>query len=174
MTIDRRWCLLVVFLFASPLQNVIAGEKEDMDYIEAVHKSGDVATAYAFARKLAEQGAAHGQFALSIFYITPDMGIFPETEGNKTIGYEWMRKSANQGYEDAILLLAVAYGRGEAGAPKNASYERDVWIRRAANKGDIAAQRYITNAKGGSPLRKRVLPNYKSPWLDPSYAVEAE
>lgn len=174
MVIDRRWCLLVVFLLTSALQGVIAGEKEDSDYVDALLESGDNATAYAFVRTLAEQGSAYGQFALGGFYLVPDFGVFPKTEENKAIGYEWLRKSANQGYEEAILHLKLAYRIGAAGAPKNASYERDVWLRRAASKGDVAAQRYIADEKKGSALIKKLHPNYKSPWLDPGYAVEVE
>ncbi len=161
--------LAVALVLSSLIQPVLADTQQDEKLIDNAVGQKDYATSISIAKKLAEEGNAYGQLVLATHY-SYGWGI-PK---NEELGTSWMRKAAQQGHKDAIMFLSIHYLLGKGGAPKHPGYERDVWIRRMANQGDLAAQRYIEENKKPSQLMNKVEPGYRSPWHDPNYAVEKD
>ena len=67
----------------------------------------------------AEAGDSYYQFSLGIIYMNSSMMEVINSKVDYNRAYKWLTKAANQGYEDAILILIDAYSQGDMGIEKN-------------------------------------------------------
>ncbi len=100
---------------------------------ETAFTRGDYASAYREWMPLAVKGDARAQWGIAHLYLQ-GLGVRQDVE----LGAEWAKKSAKQGYVEALSLLAGMYARG-VGVPKDVA--KAIQLRkRAAATGDALAQ----------------------------------
>ncbi len=100
---------------------------------ETAFTRGDYASAYREWMPLAVKGDAQAQWGIAHLYLQ-GLGVRQDVE----LGAEWAKKSAKQGYVEALSLLAGMYARG-VGVPKDVA--KAIQLRkRAAATGDALAQ----------------------------------
>jgi len=85
------------------------------------------------AAKHADKGIASAQFSRGMCY---GFGYGVPQDNEKA--FQWFRKSADQGFADALLMLALAYQGGLAGMPQS-DEEAVKSLRKAAELGDSDA-----------------------------------
>ena len=73
------------------------------------------------SKPCAEKGHPFYQFSLGIIYMNSSMMKVINRKVDYNLAYKWMIKAANQGYEDAILILIDAYSQGDMGIDKDMS-----------------------------------------------------
>jgi len=111
---------------------------------------GDQDGMFRWLRRLAELGDAEGQYYLaSTLRRLPDCGE----------GREWMRKSAEQGFETAVSGLAFYYEEGICGPKDNV--QAAVWYDKAARMGIGVAQNNLGDLyRRGVGVRKDMVEAY--------------
>lgn len=125
--------ILVLIMMLSVQGNVLAGLDEGM----AAARSGDHATRLKEWRPLAEQGDAEAQLVVATLCLEGIKGVPKDYKE----GMKWLRKSANQKYPEALLMLGLVYYEGK-GVRQN-KREAAKWIRLAAEQGNTVAQNNI-------------------------------
>ena len=104
---------------------------------EDLAESGDERAVIGLARRCAELGYADSQFALGMFYVAEAEGdggdrLFDESDLEQE-GLGWIRRSAHQGYEQAMEFLANAYQYGWFDLAKDERAEA-CWRKAVENK----------------------------------------
>lgn len=92
-------------------------------------KAEQDAQAFELYRKAAEAGDPVGQYGLGTMYASGE-GVSRDTEQ----AVHWFRRSAEQGYGQAMVVLGDAYLAGDLGLPQDQE-EGMSWINRAAEAG---------------------------------------
>lgn len=108
----------------------ISGKGVEPDYKKAMQLLTD---ALLGLLDLAQKGDAFAQQQLGA-NLADGIGV-PE---NKKAGYEWIKKSADQGYVPALYSMGVYYQFGYGGVKKDAKEAFEYFLK-AADKGDIDA-----------------------------------
>lgn len=96
-----------------------------------------------YFRKAASQGDADGEFGLGTMYAGGE-GVARDAQE----ALRWYRLAAGRGHERAILVLALAYLRGDLGLTDRRRDDAQArqWIRAAAEKGDAQAMQGLASA----------------------------
>ena len=97
---------------------------------DILDKAEEDEEAVAYYRKSAAQGNAHGQYGLGSMYATGE-GV----EANAKEAQKWVRKSAEQGFKLAVIMLAQSYAKGGLGLTdeERAAPEGMAWLKKAAD-----------------------------------------
>ncbi len=112
---------------------IVASAHAGFEQGETAFTRGDYASAYSEWMPLAVKGDARAQWGIAHLYLQ-GLGVTQDVE----LGAEWAKKSAEQGYVEALSLLADMYARG-VGVPKDVP--KAIQLRnRAAATGDALAQ----------------------------------
>lgn len=106
---------------------------QTLEEARAALRRGDLRTALAGFRQLAEQGDATAQYNLGALYAAGQGVVRDELQAA-----QWFRKAADQGHAQAEYQLGRLYAAGR-GVPQDAAQSAH-WIRRAAEHGEPRAQ----------------------------------
>ena len=131
--LDRSVCQLA-------LKNKPDAQRQvGLAYIEYGHGSSNMAQAYTWLMRAADQGDARAQNILGVMYLEGRGVAKDEAEAVK-----WFRLAADQGDADAQNSLGVMYLNGRGVEKDEAESAR--WFRKAADQGDVFAQITLGNA----------------------------
>ncbi len=117
---------------------------------EAAFATGDYVKAYQEWKPLAAKGDARAQWGVAHLYLL-GLGV----EQNVALGAKWAKKSAEQGYVEALSLLAGMYERG-VGVPKNLQKSIQLRKKAAETGNDLAQYNLALKYLEGKIVRKDV------------------
>lgn len=124
----RKMAVFGAFLLIALAAQAHAGFEQG----EAAYTRGDYSAAYREWMPLAVKGDARAQWGVAHLYLL-GLGV----RQNVKLGAEWAKKSADQGYVDALSLLAGMYERG-VGVPKDIAMSIQLRKRAAATRDALA------------------------------------
>ncbi|MGO8754359.1 MAG: tetratricopeptide repeat protein [Gallionellaceae bacterium] len=133
-------------------------------YADLLNRAGFIDEAVASYRKAAEQGNPEAQFDMAMMYL--DLGNYDWKDMNSKIhpieARTWMLRAAEQGYPDAIKVVATAYADGGLGLTAADRTDAEVlrWLSIAEDIGDGMAMDKLAEAyregKYGLPVDKEL------------------
>ncbi len=110
----------------------------------------DVAKAFLWIRRSAEQGYAQAQLLTARFYFA---GLGANRDHTEAV--RWVSRAAHQGHADAMALLGLAHASGE-GTPRNATNAL-MWFQRGVKAGSRVASAWLGDfylkGEGGTARR---------------------
>lgn len=103
-----------LFMVCDPQMN---DQREEL--AEQLFKDMKVEDLLELANPCAEAGNSYYQFSLGTIYINESMMAAMNRKGDPKQAFKWFIKAAEQGHEDAILILMDAYEGGDMGLAKD-------------------------------------------------------
>src|SRR5262249_28518034 len=88
-------------------------------YFSGDGRTQDLSSALDCFTRSAELGYAPAQFKLGLAYDRTGMARRYGISGNDAVAFQWYLKAAEQGYPNAMSLVAIAYHAGIKGAPQD-------------------------------------------------------
>lgn len=102
---------------------------------------------------LTKEGAQNGDKVLQFFYYS----VLNDADNGNKEAFEWLQKSADQGYGPAQYTLGKLYFTGSSMALKENKTEAIKWYKKAVDNGQVTAMYELgTCAEGGYGMVKNI------------------